>query len=1061
VARQDSPARPALRPVARRPDPLPLSFAQQRLWFLAQLEGGSATYNIPLALRLRGEPDRAALDDALRDVVGRHESLRTVFPVGKHGPHQRVLPLDDVPLTMGRIAARGKDPATTLAELAGYVFDLGVEVPVRATLVEVGPADHVLVVVMHHIASDEWSNGPFLRDLATAYEARLAGAAPRWRQLPVQYADYTLWQRDLLGDGGAQVAYWKRALDGLPEQVSLPVDRPRPAVASHRGGRVGLRVDPDVHAKLVELASRSAATLFMVVQAATAAALARSGAGNDVPLGAPIAGRVDPALDDLVGFFVNTLVLRTDVGGDPSFRELLRRVRETDLAAWAHQDLPFERLVEELNPERSTSRHPLFQVMVTLAEGERGVPQLAGLQTGLAYEELQIAKFDLTVAFSEDGDGGLGVGLEYARELYEPETVRAFGERLVRLLGQVVERPDAPIGDLDLIGEQQRRRLVEPRNGDLSPRTARSLPEIVRGFALSRPEAAAIRVGERVVSYAELDERAGRLAGRLIAAGITPEDRVLLLQDRGVDVLVSMLAVLKAGGAYVPVDVRYPAERVRQTLRQAGANLVLADREVDYLDVPVLDAGDVGDTRAPELEIHPDQLAYVIFTSGSTGVPKGSANTHRNVADLVADAAFGDGIREGMMLQTSLAFDVSVLEIWGPLLQGGCVLVAPPGVLSPHAMGEFLAAAQPPEVFLTAGLFHVMAEENPAGFRGVRQVWSGGDVVSPEAVRQVMEHCPDTTVVNGYGPTEATVFAVTHPVRRAVDYPGALPIGTPLENTGIYVLDERMRLVPPGVTGELYIAGPALARGYLAQPALTAERFVANPYGPPGDRMYRTGDLSRWTLDGLVEFGGRADQQVKLRGFRVEPGEIETVLLRRPEVLHATMLVREDRPGDKRLVAYVVPAEGAICEPEGLRAAVAAVLPEFMVPSAFLVLDALPLTVNGKLDRAALPAPEFGAVPGGRSPRTHTEQVLCDLFADLLGVSSVTIDDNFFHLGGHSLLATRLVNRIRAALSADLTVADLFEHPVVARLADRIGRVEPVGVAPRPKLRPYRRTGVT
>ncbi|MFI6642971.1 amino acid adenylation domain-containing protein [Streptomyces sp. NPDC050504] len=1071
--------RPVLRPAAHRPDRLPLSFAQRRLWFMGELEGGSATYNIPLAVRLRGEVDRVALGAALRDVVGRHESLRTVFPVGEQGVHQRVLPPESATVRIGSASAEESELDDELRRLASCVFDLAVEVPVRATLVGVGSGECVLLVVVHHIASDGWSNGPLMRDLALAYEARLSGVAPGWGVLPVQYVDYALWQRELLGeekDPGSvvsgQLGFWRGVLGGLPEEATLPGDRPRPVVASYRGRRVDLRMGGELHGGLIALARRCGASLFMAVQAATATVLSRSGAGWDVPLGSPVAGRGDPALDDLVGFFVNTLVLRTDTSGDPSFRDLLARVREKDLAAWAHQDLPFERLVEELNPERSASRHPLFQVMLTLADAVTPAPRLPGLVARTEQIPLHVARFDLTVSFlehwTESGEpDGLGVSIEYASDVYEERTVRAFGERIERFLTGVVAAPDTAIGDVELIGPDERRLLTEPRAGDLSPRTAVSLPEVVRGFAESRPEAPALVFGERVLSYAEFDEQANRLARRLVAAGVGPETRVPLFQERGPEVLVSMLAVLKAGGAYVPLDTKYPATRVKEILRQTGAPLLLADRdvrglglpdEVRVLTVPTLSPWRPADgvTPPPDVPVQPDRIAYVMFTSGSTGVPKGSANTHRNIAELTRDTGFRPETLVRMLQHSPLAFDASTLEIWAPLLHGGCVVVAPPGVHDAVTMGRVITEHQVRCVCMSAGLFHVMAEENPAGFREVRDIWTGGDVVSPEAVRRVVEHCPDTTVHNGYGPTETTVFATAHRIRRAVDYPGALPIGVPLENTGVHVLDERLRLLPVGATGELYVSGPGVSRGYWARPGLTSERFVANPYGPPGGRMYRTGDLARWNREGVVEFVGRADQQVKLRGFRIEPGEVEAVLLREEGVLQAAVLVREDRPGDKRLVAYVV-GGGT----EALRRAAAGALPDYMVPSAFVTLDALPLTANGKLDRAALPVPQYGDAPGkGRKPRTPDEEVLCGLFAEALGLPEVGIDDNFFHFGGHSLLATRLVSRIRAALDVELTVSDLFEAPAVARLVDRVERAKQEESAPRPKLRPFRRTGV-
>ncbi|MGW3269819.1 non-ribosomal peptide synthetase, partial [Streptomyces sp. NPDC001056] len=854
VAVGESAVRPALAPVVPRPDILPLSFAQQRLWFLAQLEGGSATYNIPLAVRLRGGVDRRALAAALVDLVERHESLRTVFPVGEDGPVQRVLAPAEAELDLRVVVASEAESEAVLRDLARHMFDLAQEVPVRATLVETGPDECVLSLVVHHIASDGWSNAPLLRDLATAYAARVAGRAPDRAPLPVQYADYALWQRDVLGDAGdpgspmaRQMGFWRDALAGLPLDATLPADRPRPPVATYRGGRVDLRIDADVHERLVRLCRTCDASLFMAVQAATAAALTLNGAGTDIPLGSPVAGRHDVVLDELVGFFVNTLVLRTDTSGDPSFRQLLARVRETDLAAWAHQDLPFERLVEELRPERSASRHPLFQTMLTLADAVIPGPAMPGLTSDAEETPAGVARFDLTVNFREHRleagrPGGLDLGIDYATDIFDETTVRAFGERLVRFVAGVVETPDQPIGDIDVLTPGERQWLSGAGDGGLAARTATSLPEAVRAHAVDRPDAPAVVCGERVVTFAEFEEQANRLARRLVTAGIGPETRVALFQDRSIEVLVSMLAVLKAGGAYVPLDTRYPRDRIEEILRQASASMVLTARDVSgselpdwaqVLRVPPLERWRPGDpvTPPPDVRVHPDQLAYVMFTSGSTGVPKGSANTHRNIAELVRDEAFRNGVADRMLQYSSLAFDASTIEIWGPLLQGGCVEVAPPGALDSTALGRLLTERKVPALFLTAGLFHVLAEENPQGFREVREVWAGGDVVSPEAVRRVLAHCPDISVHNGYGPTETTVFVAVHRVDKTMGHTGALPIGTPLAHTGIYILDEALRLVPPGVAGELYVAGSHLARGYVGRAGLTAERFVADPFG--------------------------------------------------------------------------------------------------------------------------------------------------------------------------------------------------------------------------------------
>ncbi|MFG3041233.1 amino acid adenylation domain-containing protein [Streptomyces sp. NPDC048330] len=1076
---------------------IPLSYAQQRLWFLAQLEGPSATYNIPLALRLTGALDTEALTLALGDVVARHESLRTVYPERDGTPHQEILAAEDVRLDLPVLHTDEAGLAEVLAAESAHVFDLAADLPVEARLIRLADGDpaerpgadrepeHVLLVVMHHIASDGWSIAPLLRDLAHAYRARLAGRAPEQEPLEIQYADYTLWQHELLGEPDAedsvmarQAAYWRERLAGLPAEATLPADRPRPAVASYRGDTRGLHCPPETHAALVELAKESGATLFMAAQAALATVLAASGAGTDVPVGSPVAGRTDEALDDLVGFFVNTLVLRTDVSGDPTFRELLERVRTTDLGAWAHQDLPFDRLVEALNPERTGDRHPLFQVMLTLVQAgatDSGA-DFPGLETRAEYSPTSTAKFDLTVGFDEhltpDGrPGGLDITAEYATDLYDPETVEALLARLGRLLAEAVAHPDTPLSGLDLLDAAERTLLLDTWTGHATPVPDGSVADLFAAQAARTPDAVALTHEGRAFTYAEVDAVSNRFAHHLVSLGVGPETVVAVLMERSADLVLSLLAITKAGGVYAPLNAVDPASRLTRILADTAAPVLLVDpaltdheilTEATGVRVVLVDgladdeALGAHPATAPATATHPDQWLYVMFTSGSTGVPKGVAITHRNVAELALDRSWTRPAHAHVLFHSPHTFDASTFELWVPWLSGGTVSVAPPGVLDTAALATVLKEESITGLWLTAGLFRLVAEEDPGAFAGLGEVWTGGDVVPPEAVRRVMDACPDLTVVNGYGPTETTTFATSHPLHRPFDYDGALPIGRPLDNTRLYVLDDHLGLVAPGVPGELYIAGAGLARGYLGRPAQTAERFVADPHGPTGSRMYRTGDLVRWSREGEIEYLGRADQQVKLRGFRIEPGEIESALVAHGSVAQAAVIVREDRPGDKRLVAYVVgPADTDLT---ALRRHAADALPEYMVPSAFVLLDALPLTGNGKLDRRALPRPVLGGESDGRAPRNPVEEVLCGLFADVLGTPSVTVDDHFLRLGGHSLLATRLVSRIRAALGARITVRDIFQHPTVAQLAELVaaGSGEPARPALTVQERPER-----
>ncbi|MPY31192.1 amino acid adenylation domain-containing protein, partial [Streptomyces adustus] len=1041
-------ARPALT-AQPRPERVELSFAQRRLWFLHRMDGPSATYNMPLALSLTGELDRPALHAALGDVIARHESLRTVFRETDGVPYQVVLSaaqahpeLPVVELDQSRLADR-------LARTAQLGFDLAAQPPVRAELYALAPDRHVLLVVVHHIAADGWSMGPLSDGLAAAYAARCRGEEPQWSPLPVQYADYTLWQRDLLGDTAdpdslfaRQLAYWKKELAGIPQQVQLPADRPRPPVASQRGGRVVVGLEPELHQALRDLAAARGASMFMVLQAGLAALLTRLGAGTDISVGSPIAGRTDQALDDLVGFFVNTLVLRTDTGGDPDFAELLGRVRQKALAAYGHQDVPFEYLVEVVNPARSLSHHPLFQIMLALQNAPVGEFALPGLETAHLEASTGTSRVDLTFSLAErfrpDGSpDGLAGAVEYATDLFEPATVELLFERWARLLRAAVADPGLPVSRIDIMSGEERSRLLSRSTGAAFELPEAALPELFARQVRATPDAVAVVAGATELTYRELDQRSNRLARALIRQGVRPETPVAVLLDRSADLVVALLAIVKAGGAYAPLDSRFPQSRIDLILKEAGAALVLTE--------DVLTALIEGEPDASDLEVtcDPLQLAYVMYTSGSTGRPKGVAVTHRDVVGLALTPEYRGGGHERVLMHSPTAFDLSTYELWVPLLNGGRIVVAPPERLDLDLLQHTIGTHGVTGLWLTAGLFRLVAEERPGLLAGVREVWTGGDVVSPAAVARVLEVCPGVEVVNGYGPTEATTLATRHPVHSLPENAATVPIGGPMANMRAYVLDDRLRPVPTGLVGELYLAGTGVARGYLGRPGLTAERFTADPYGPPGSRMYRTGDLAWWPAEGTLEFAGRTDHQVKLRGLRIEPGEIEAILASCPGVAQAAVVAREDRPGDKRLVAYLVPAPEGAPETGELSGRLRRELPDYMVPSAFVTLDTLPLTANGKLDRAALPAPEYGAPGTGRGPRTPREQLLCDLFAEVLGREQVRIDDNFFDLGGHSLLAARLTSRVRETLGLELGLRMLFEAPTVAGLTERLVMDDP------------------
>nr|WP_009948742.1 non-ribosomal peptide synthetase [Saccharopolyspora erythraea] len=1031
-----------------RPARVPLSFAQYRLWFLHRLEGPSATYNMPFVLRLSGELDVPALEAALNDVVGRHESLRTVFPDSDGTPYQLVL---DPAEARVDFAVGAGDPEAELAEAARAAIEIGTELPIRAALWSAGAQEHTLLLLLHHIAGDGWSQGPLLRDLSEAYAARIRGEAPRWTPLPVQYADYALWQRDVLGSEddpasvlAGEIGFWRSALAGLPERTELPTDHPRPAVASHRGDLLEFTFGTELHAAVTELARSRGTTVFMVLQAGLAALLSKLGAGGDVPIGTPVAGRTDPALDDLVGFFVNNLVLRNDVSGNPTFAELLDRVRQTNAAAYAHQQVPFERLVEVLNPARSLSHHPLFQVLLDL-QAAGAAPELTGLRAEVEGAETGVAKFDLSFSLEESAAGLEGI-VEYATDLFERKTVRGLVERFERLLTAVAADPDTRVGDIDLLAADERTRLLATWNDTARDIEPRSFPDLFAEQVRRAPDAPAVAFDGAELDYAELDRRANRLARWLITRGAGPERLVGVALPRSADLVVALLAVLKSGAAYLPIDLSYPVERIRfmlddgrpefvitdvasaDSLADAGVRLVLLDGDDTTEALPGLPATEV--TAAERGVLAPAGAAYVIYTSGSTGRPKGVVVTHGGIVSLLAAQRETLGVdgRSRVLQFAALSFDAAAWEMCMGLLSGACLVLAPAHELLPgEALAELVARQRITHLTLPPTALGVLPDDAlPAGTTLV----VAGEACPPALVAKWSR---DRTMINAYGPTETTVCATMSAPLAGEVVPA---IGGPITNARVYVLDAGLRPVPPGTTGELYVAGAGLARGYAGRAGLTAERFVADPFGAAGERMYRTGDLARWSADGVLHYAGRADHQVKVRGFRIELGEVEAALDRHPGVGQVTALVREDNPGDRRLVAYVVP-EGARPEPSDLRALAASALPEYMVPSAFVLLDELPLLPNGKVDRRALPAPDFVATSGA-APRTRREEVLCGLFAEVLRVPSVGIDDGFFELGGDSILSLQLVSRARRE-GLVLSPQDVFAHRTVRKLAVAAG----------------------
>ncbi|MBL7253034.1 non-ribosomal peptide synthetase [Paractinoplanes lichenicola] len=1033
--------RPTLKKMAR-PDRLPLSFAQRRLWVLDQMHGPSAAYNFPLTLRLRGPLDVDRLHDALHAVVAKHEILRTVIASDNGEPYQRILPVDEARPPLEVV----NDGDVT--EIAARPFDLAADLPLRATLIRQGPDEHVLILLLHHIVTDEWSDGPFLADLAAAYEGRADITGPHEGRheepLPVQYADYTLWQRDLLAQvEEKQLEFWRTALEGSPEEILLPLDRPRSAEPSADGDEVTVDLPVEVVRGLRRLATDIGASPFMVAHALTAALLHRIGAGDDIPLGAPIAGRTEDDLHDLVGFFVNTLVLRTDLSGDPSFAGLLARVRDGDLTAFENQDVPFEAVVEAVNPPRSLSRHPLFQVMVVHRNNTADAFTLAGIEVEDEPLNTGTARFDLVVELAEGGGEAMTARLTYRTELFDRPTVELLARRLVALATAAVASPEKPVSGLDILVDDERERVLRQFNN-----SARTVEELSLSAAFAQrvgenPDALAVVDGDRTLTYAELADRARRLAGVLAARGVRPESIVAVATPRSLETIVAVMSVLELGAAFLPLDLQHPADRLAFMMTDSGTRHVLTTDAVACTlpDVDgvarILVEDDHPQGEVPKAPEGIDHAAYVIYTSGSTGRPKGVTVTHEGIGSLVATGIDPMGVtaESGILQFASIGFDVFAFELSMALASGARLVIAPDEARTPGpALTQLLSRYEVSHAILPPSLVAALPPgcELPAGLT----VLVGTEQVPPEVISR---WAATLRLFVAYGLTEATVNSTLW--RAQPGWAGAVPIGVPDPNTVAYVLDRRLQPVPPGAIGELYIAGRGLARGYLGRPGLTSERFVADPYGPAGARMYRTGDRARWRADGLIDFLGRVDDQVKIRGHRIEPAEVETALTAHPDVAQAVIVV--DGTGDAtRLIGYVTAADGAV-DPVAVRDDLAARLPSYLVPALIVAVDGdLPRTPNGKVDRRRLPAPDWAALAGDAAPATEVQTRLASLFADILGLPRVGVDDNFFALGGHSMSCMRLIGGVRSAFGADLRVRDVFDSPTVAGLARLIDRAD-------------------
>ncbi|HEX8189579.1 MAG TPA: amino acid adenylation domain-containing protein, partial [Pyrinomonadaceae bacterium] len=1008
----------------------PLSFAQQRLWFLYQLEPESTVYNLPTALRIKGRLDVGALRRTLQEIVRRHEALRTTFRMRKGGPVQVVAPALEAELPvveLGRLpeAEREAEAARLAAEEARQPFDLERGPLLRAKLLRLDEESHVALFTMHHIVADGWSVGVLVREVGALYEAFSKGDAPALAELPIQYADYAVWQREYLTGAvlEEQLAYWREQLAGLPT-LELPTDRPRPAVQGFRGATQSVALPKPLGDALLELGRREGATPFMTLLAAFKVLLYRYTRQKEIVVGTPVAGRNRLETEGLIGFFVNTLVLRTRLSGATTFRELLARVREVTAGAQAHQDVPFEKLVEEFQPERDPGRHPLFQVVFVYQNAPQQALELPGLSLSSQGGEDETAKFDLTLIVNETPQG-LAAALQYNTDLFEPATAAQMLAHFRTLLEGIAADPNRAVASLPLVGERERRELLAGSRGPRADFPGEAcLPQLFEAQAARTPDAVAVTFEGQQLSYGELNERANRLAHHLRALGVGPEALVGIMMERSHEVVLAILATLKAGAAYLPLDPSYPAERLRFMLEDSGARVLLTqerllDSAPDF-GGPLLcldrDADAFGGLPAtdPAPSAVAANAAYVIYTSGSTGRPKGVVVTHANVARLfaAAESRFSFGARDVWTLFHSYAFDFSVWELWGALLYGGRLVVVPFVVSrAPEAFRELLLRERVTVLNQTPTAFRQLmrADEEAGGGGGLslRYVVFGGEALELGSLRPWYERHPESEplLVNMYGITETTVHVTHRALREADAAPGAGSlIGEPLDDLDLYVLDERMEPAPLGVAGELYVGGAGLARGYLNRPSLTAERFVPDPYGArAGGRLYRTGDVARRRRDGELEYVGRSDEQVKIRGHRIEVGEVEAALAAHGAVREAAVVVSGEG-GEKRLVAYATTREevGA----GELRRHLKERLPGYMMPAAVVVVERMPLTENGKLDRARLASAAAEARPEGgdyEGPRTEAEALLAAVWAEVLGVGRVGINDNFFALGGDSI----------------------------------------------------------
>ncbi|MEM7758013.1 MAG: amino acid adenylation domain-containing protein [Cyanobacteria bacterium P01_A01_bin.40] len=1093
-------------PVSRAEN-IPLSFAQQRLWFLAQLAPESPLYNESAALRLSGQLNISILKRSLAELIRRHEPLRTTFSTDSKGkPVQVIHPAAEISLPIINLeqlnlTIQQQEIEKLVTQEAQKVFDLEQDLLFRVTLLKLSSSEHVVLFTTHHIITDGWSTGILIDEIATLYQAFLAGEPSPLAELPIQYADFALWQRQWLSGKilKTQLHYWQQQLQGAPELIQLPTDRPRPTIQTYRGATQSFSLNTELTQKLQTLSRESGSTLFMTLLAAFATLLHRYSGQSDIVIGSPIANRNHSEIESLIGFFVNTLVLRTHFEDNPSVKELLAQVRETTLKAYEHQDVPFEQVVEVLQPQRSLSHSPLIQVMFILQNAPIGKMELPGVTFAQLERENTIAKFDLTLSVTET-DQELQGFWEYNTDLFERSTIERMSWHLQTLLEAITENPQQQVTQLPLLNQAERHQLlVELNDTEREYPKDKCIHQLFEEQVETNPDVIAVVFEDQQLTYRELNARANQLAHYLKSLGVKPETLVGICVERSVEMVIGLLGILKAGGAYVPLDPHYPQQRLSYMLRDSDVTVLLTQSllleslpehqaQIVHLDTD----WEVIAQRSqdnPEIGVGSENLAYVIYTSGSTGQPKGVMNTHQGICNrlLWMQETYQLNSRDRVLQKTPFSFDVSVWEFFWTLLTGARIVIAlPGGHKDSNYLVDLIARQQITTIHFVPSMLQVFLQEpNLANCSCLKRVFCSGEALPWELTQRFFSQL-ECQLHNLYGPTEAAID-VTYWQCQPQEKLQIVPIGRPIANTQIYLLDQSLQPVPIGVAGELYIGGDGIARGYWNRPELTQEKFIPNPFVPSlSEKLYKTGDLARYlpaltlkdtpsdkdtaspksplcglasqTHHGNIEYLGRIDHQVKIRGFRIELGEIEAVLNTYPQIHQGVVIAREDIPGNKNLVAYMVTQEESLSSNQ-LREFLKQKLPEYMVPNIFVSLDTLPLTPNGKVDRKALPEPD-GEVCRQQeyvAPRNQSEAIIAKIFASVLGLSNVGIKDNFFELGGHSLLATQVISRLRKSFEIDLPLRILFEKPTVAQLAEHISAtsqvVEQISPSPIPEAK--------